>query len=267
MAWREATFKDNKVLVEVDGAGQPAATDGRVAIRYDGREGATIYRAAVARVSLIAASAARELPPGVDADARNPAKAAPKSAAKGATKGAAKGAGRGSGFGKAGTRSEAQATAAAADARTRIASLPAGTVIAYTDGACRGNPGPAGSGVVVVLPDGRRAEASRSLGRGTNNIAELTAIGMALDLLDAGGVDAAAPVAIFSDSSYADGVLTRGWKAKANAELIAELKRRLRARPGVTLQWVAGHVGVEGNERADALANAGVAGTTATRPF
>ncbi|MBT3223303.1 MAG: reverse transcriptase-like protein [Proteobacteria bacterium] len=135
-------------------------------------------------------------------------------------------------------------------------------IIAFTDGGCKGNPGPAGSGALVTFPDGRRAESSRSLGHGTNNIAELTAIGMALDILDEAGVPAETPVLLLSDSSYANGVLCRGWKAKANRELILSLRERLGERPGVTIQWVAGHAGIEGNERADALANAGIDGVT-----
>jgi ribonuclease HI len=167
-------------------------------------------------------------------------------------------------FGSAGTRTRDQATAAAADARRRIGALPPATVIVYTDGACRGNPGPAGSGVVVELPDGSRLEASRALGDATNNIAELTAIAVALELLDGAGVPGDAPVVVFTDSKYADGVLCRGWKVKANTALVASIKTALARRPGTKLHWLAGHVGIEGNERADELANAGVAGISAT---
>ncbi|MEZ4235773.1 MAG: ribonuclease H [Myxococcota bacterium] len=250
MGWRVASFKDQRVHAEVDAGGALAARGGRVAIRYSDAEGAKLYRAAASRVQLLDGPV-RDLPAGVDADAA-PAK---------------KPASKGSGFGKAGTRTAAQASAAAADARSRLAALPPETVVAFTDGSCRGNPGPAGSGVVVQLPDGRSAEASVALGRATNNIAELTAIAVALELLDEGGVPPEAPVALFTDSSYANGVLTLGWKAKANAELIAKLRAAVRRRPGLTLHWVAGHVGVEGNERADALANRGVAGTSARTPF
>src|SRR5690606_34207502 len=115
-----------------------------------------------------------------------------------------------------------------------------------------------------VLPDGRRGEASRSLGRATNNVGELVAIGLALDLLEEAGVPRETPVALFSDSSYANGVLTRGWKAKANTELIADLRAQLKRWPGVTVHWVAGHVGIADNERADELANRGVSGITRT---
>jgi ribonuclease HI len=74
-----------------------------------------------------------------------------------------------------------------------------------------------------------------------------------------------ARVELFSDSSYVNGVLCKGWKAKANKELIVGLRERLKARPNVTIHWIAGHVGVDGNEKADVLANAGVAGKTARK--
>lgn len=250
MSWRRATFKDQDVWVEVDAAGVPRRADGRVPIRYSDAPGARIYRAGASRVDPRADAPAEDLPPGVDADAP----AEPKPA-------------RGSGFGKAGSRTPEQARAAAAHANGRIAALPEGTVVCFTDGACRGNPGPAGSGVVVTLPDGRTAEASKALGRSTNNVAELTAIEVALDLLDAAEVPPETPTVVFTDSSYAEGVLRKGWKAKANAELVQALRRRLRARPALRLEWVAGHAGVGGNERADVLANRGVAGVTEVTQF
>lgn len=248
MPWTRASFKDKDVWAEVGADGALAARGGRVAIRYSDRPGAKVYRAGASRVALHDGAPLVELGEGVSADAAKKAKTA-----------------RGSGFGKAGTRTKAQAAAAAADAATRLASLDADTVRCFTDGACRGNPGPAGSGAVVELPGGRRAEASRSLGRATNNIAELTAIGLALDLLDEAELPAVAPVVVFTDSKYSYGVLCQGWKAKANGELIRGLRARLGARPGVEVQWVAGHVGIAGNERADQLANSGVAGVTTSR--
>lgn len=167
-------------------------------------------------------------------------------------------------FGAAGTRTRDQAAAAAADARRRIDALPRGTIVVYTDGACRGNPGPAGSGAVIELANGGRIAASRALGEATNNIAELTAIALALELLDQAGIEPGAPAVLFTDSKYADGVLCRGWKAKANTSLVAGIKKALAGRPGVEIHWLAGHVGIEGNERADELANRGVAGITET---
>jgi ribonuclease HI len=126
--------------------------------------------------------------------------------------------------------------------------------IAYTDGACSGNPGPAGLGVVVLV-DGMRRELSEFLGVGTNNIAELTAILRALELLGR----SAEPYVVHTDSQYAIGVLTKGWKAKANQQLIAEIKERIRNFPKLRFVYVRGHAGVPLNERADALARAAVA--------
>jgi len=126
-------------------------------------------------------------------------------------------------------------------------------VIAYADGACSGNPGPAGLGVVLI--DGpRRVEISEFLGVGTNNIAELTAVLRAL-----GEVDAARAMVIHTDSQYTIGVVQKGWKAKANQALVAELREALAGRPSTRLQYVPGHAGVLLNERADALAREAVA--------
>lgn len=125
-----------------------------------------------------------------------------------------------------------------------------GSLTVYTDGACTGNPGPAGLGVVVVVDKDGHEELSEFLGAGTNNIAELTAIERALDLT----VDNTQPVRIHTDSKYAIGVLTQGWKAKANRELIAGILAKLQVRRGISLVYVPGHAGVPLNERADELA-------------
>jgi ribonuclease HI len=123
-------------------------------------------------------------------------------------------------------------------------------VTAFTDGACLGNPGPAGAGYLILFPDGRRVARGEPLGQGTNNIAELTAILRVLETVE----DKTAPLVIFSDSSYSLGVLTRGWKAKANQALIADIKRALRGFSSVRLEKVKGHAGVPENELVDELA-------------
>ena len=113
-----------------------------------------------------------------------------------------------------------------------------------------------------MLPDGRVAEAVRSLGHATNNIAELTALSMVLELLDDAGLPPEHPVRVDTDSDYSIGVLARGWKAKKNTELIVGIREQLKARPGVELAWVRGHAGDPGNERADELAVRGSRGTS-----
>lgn len=136
---------------------------------------------------------------------------------------------------------------------TAIPIAPHNAIIAYADGACSGNPGPAGLGIVVV--DGTtRIEISEHLGEGTNNIAELTAIERVLDAV----TDNTRPLVIHTDSAYAIGVLSKGWKAKANIPLIERVRERLGQRPGTTLVHVRGHAGIELNERADELAREAV---------
>ncbi|MCK6504484.1 reverse transcriptase-like protein [Myxococcota bacterium] len=247
MAWRRATFKDKDVWVEVDDRGDPRVQGGRVGIRYSDKEGAKLYRGGTAGLGMISGPNL-ELPAGVSADD------APKAGPRGGA--------RGSGFGSAGTRTQAQAHAAAESARDLLAGMPADAAVCFTDGACKGNPGPAGAGCVVRLPDGARHEAWRALGLATNNVGELTAIGMALDLLDELGFQG--PVHVLTDSQYSKGVLAQGWKAKANQELVAQVKARV-ARRKAKLHWIAGHVGIPENERADALANQGVEASRARR--
>jgi ribonuclease HI len=125
--------------------------------------------------------------------------------------------------------------------------------IAYTDGACSGNPGPAGSGMVVIAPDGKIHEGYEYLGPATNNVAEITAILRGVEAIPR----AARTVAIHTDSKYAIGVLTLGWKAKANQTLIRQTREALAGR-NLRLVYVPGHAGVPMNERADELAREAV---------
>jgi ribonuclease HI len=128
------------------------------------------------------------------------------------------------------------------------AAMPSGAVIVYTDGACTGNPGPMGIGVVIV--DGKeRREHGEFLGDGTNNIAELTAIQRALEMCPRDR-----PVVVHSDSTYALGLLGKNWKAKANRELVAELRQLVGGFQDVRWVKVPAHSGVPDNERCDQLA-------------
>lgn len=130
-------------------------------------------------------------------------------------------------------------------------------IIIYTDGACSGNPGPAGIGAVLRYKDNRK-EISRYIGTGTNNIAELTAIKAGLTAVK----DRNLPVIVVTDSSYALGLLTRGWKAKQNLALVEELKRLVSSFKRLRFVKVKGHAGDPDNERADRLAVQAIEGKT-----
>jgi ribonuclease HI len=130
----------------------------------------------------------------------------------------------------------------------------------WTDGACSGNPGPAGLGVHLRV-GGSVRELSEFLGEGTNNIAELMAILRGLEMID----DRGASVAVMTDSAYSIGLLTQGWKPKANQALVAELRGLAAGFTRLAFVKVAGHAGVEGNERADALARLAITTRRTTR--
>ena len=247
MPWLAGVVNGKDVWVEVDPGGELVVRGGRVPVRYSDAEGAKLYGAGRGNVKVFSGTP-KELPPGRSDEAE----------ADGGARGSrAAGARTASGFGSAGSRTAAQASAAKAAAGALIEGIDPNSVLCFTDGACKGNPGPAGAGCVLKLPDGQRVERHLALGQGTNNIGELAAVGLALTLLDEAGIPSTTPVHLFTDSKYAIGVLSQGWKAKANVELIAEIKTRLKKRKA-KLHWVAGHTGVAENERADTLANMGV---------
>ena len=124
-----------------------------------------------------------------------------------------------------------------------------------------GNPGPCGSGCIVYNgKDGESFQGSKIIGkRGTNNIGELYAIWMALDIVNSKFNDKIKRnIVIFSDSDYSINVLTGKWKIKANKELIGWIKndiKNIENRYNIVWYWVKGHIGIKGNEIADSLAN------------
>ena len=238
--WVRALLRGQKVFARADESGRLVADGGRVEVRYKPNDG----RKYGAREDNLTVMAGEVLPDETCGDAETVEK---KESTGKTTKGAA-------------TPSTSEERKAAAKvAHEQAPPPPAGQVIAYADGACTGNPGPAGLGVWIV--DGsRHIELSEFLGEGTNNIAELTAI-----LRAVAEVPADVAMTVYTDSQYAIGVLQKGWKAKANQELVASVKRALALRKKTKLVYVPGHSGVSGNERADQLARDAVRSRRTTR--
>ena len=137
-------------------------------------------------------------------------------------------------------------------------------VEAFTDGACRGNPGPGGWGVVLSY-NGHVRELCGGEADTTNNRMEITAAIRALEALKE-----RCRVRVFTDSTYVKNGITqwlpnwrrRGWRTAGrkpvkNQDLWQDLAS-LTDRHEVSWHWVRGHAGHPGNERADRLANQGL---------
>lgn len=145
-------------------------------------------------------------------------------------------------------------SAAANAARVRI----------YTDGACKGNPGPGGWGALLQF-DGREKELCGGEPATTNNRMELTAVIRALEALRRH-----CEIDLYTDSQYVQKGISewvaswkrRGWKTAdkkpvKNVDLWLELDR-LAGGHDIRWHWVRGHAGHAENERADQLANKGI---------
>lgn len=143
-------------------------------------------------------------------------------------------------------------------------------LFAYTDGACSGNPGPGGWGVLMLARDGETVLRSRELNGGeadtTNNRMELFAAISALEALTR-----ASAITVVTDSAYVKNGVSQwihGWKRNGwrtadkkpvkNVDLWQRLDEA-QARHRVTWEWIKGHAGHPENERADELARAGMA--------
>jgi ribonuclease HI len=133
-------------------------------------------------------------------------------------------------------------------------------IVVHTDGSCRGNPGPAGIGVVLASGD-RRLEISEYIGEATSNVAELTAIIRGLAAIK----DRTRYVIVRSDSEYAITALSGQPQIRANRELI-DLGRQLVATfARLRFEWVPAHAGIADNERCDQLAKQAVEDGAAKR--
>jgi ribonuclease HI len=141
----------------------------------------------------------------------------------------------------------------------------------YTDGACSGNPGPGGWGVVIYFADGTLHELGDKEPQTTNNRMEMQAAIAALEFLAAFGQTQS--VTLFTDSEYVKNGITqwiKGWKKKGwktstgKPVLNPDLWQQLDAlnSPQVVWQYVRGHAGNVGNERCDAIARAFSTGQT-----
>ncbi|HVN98431.1 MAG TPA: ribonuclease HI [Steroidobacteraceae bacterium] len=137
-------------------------------------------------------------------------------------------------------------------------------VVIYTDGACRGNPGP-GGWAAILSSGGRERELSGAEASTTNNRMELLAVINALAALKR-----RVRARVYTDSQYVRLGMTEwlaGWKARGwrtadrkpvkNQDLWERLDA-LASSHEVEWHWVKGHSGVPGNERCDALANAAI---------
>ncbi|MEM7153411.1 MAG: ribonuclease H [Myxococcota bacterium] len=211
MPWKQYEFKGQTVYVRVLPTGKPIVRHGRVELRY----------------KLGARKSYRASPDGLEAMEGDMIEDSEMSGNAGA----------------------AATTAALKETPTTPAD--ADTIVIYTDGACSGNPGPAGIGVYFERP-GQSVEISEFLGSGTNNIAELSAILRGLQTLR--DDEREGLIHLYTDSAWSLGVLIGGWKAKTNTDLIDKIKAEMDTLPRLELLKVRGHAGHPGNEEADRLA-------------
>ena len=140
-------------------------------------------------------------------------------------------------------------------------------LVIYTDGACSGNPGPGGWGVLMQFGDIEKTLKGGEVDT-TNNRMELMAAIKALEAIKPGFKG---KTTLWTDSTYVmkgitewiHGWKSRGWKKSDKKPVInADLWKILdvlNAERDVTWKWVKGHAGVDGNERADELAREGMA--------
>ena len=134
----------------------------------------------------------------------------------------------------------------------------------FTDGACKGNPGPGGWGAWLIAGANERELCGGEL-NSTNNRMELMAVIEALNALKR-----PCEIILHTDSQYVQkgisewihGWKARGWKTAAKAPVknvdLWQALDAAQARHKIEWRWIKGHAGHEGNERADALANQGV---------
>jgi len=216
--WVRKRFKKNKVWMAMDGAGQPVMDNNKVLIKYQ-LDQPHEYWVRVENIEAI----------GEDALENKPATATPHPKRKQPT--------------------DTPLIPSAGETATSDTDA----IHVYTDGAASGNPGPAGIGVFLQYGAYER-EISRYIGSATNNIAELKAVKTALEAIKRKDM----PVRLYTDSSYVLGLLTRGWKAHKNKELVTAIRKLCEEFKDLKLIKVKGHGGICGNEKADHLATSAI---------
>ena len=125
----------------------------------------------------------------------------------------------------------------------------------YIDGSSKGNPGPGGAGIVIKKAATEELLSAHGipLGHVTNNQAEFLALKHALIELKRRCLLELA-ISILTDSQLVVGIFSQNWKARANLELVMEIRGLVKDFPQLTFAHVRGHNGTPGNELADSLA-------------
>ncbi|MGD8520184.1 MAG: ribonuclease H [Desulfobacterales bacterium] len=212
--WKRMRFKNNKVWLAVDPAGEPIVQNDKMLIKYQLDQDYQYW---------VNPEAIRPL----DSPATDPSEKQNKPSQDSAQK----------------QKNQSPKTASKTNSDDKNA------ICIFTDGASSGNPGPSGIGVVMRYGKHQK-EISEFIGTATNNIAELKAIEIGLNAVKNKDL----PVKLYTDSNYAYGILALGWKEKKNKDIVASIKKIISKFKNLTFIKVKGHAGDEDNERADFLA-------------
>jgi len=125
----------------------------------------------------------------------------------------------------------------------------------YTDGSSKGNPGPGGAGVVIKDASTQKILGTLGipLGYVTNNQAEFLALKHALTEIKTRRLSEHS-IKILTDSQLVVGIFSQSWRARANLDLVVEIRNLIKQFAQLTFAYVRGHNGNQGNELADSIA-------------
>ena len=163
--------------------------------------------------------------------------------------------------GKSGTRTKEQKRQAKAEAERLISSFPSNATVAFTDGGTHlSNPGPCGSGIYIPgPPNSPPTNIIIPLGWGTNNLGEIAAIGAAIEYIISNNPPPSSEIHILTDSHLSYGILQLYWRSKHYPAIANHIRRLIDSTSNInpiTIHWIAGHAGIQGNNAADANASA-----------